>query len=157
MSVCFAFYQLGLCSVSYTANEYSIYHFCIIIKDFFISFSSVIIVQDFETVTFYVLSLEKTNMFHYMQKAWNQRGISVELAWNPENSTLIPYCGSFKFHITYAEAGYQLWNYSVIYMELKVIQPDCGKKCEIKVELTFRRINSTLWNSFESSLSGVNG
>ena len=23
-------------------------------------------------------ALEKTNMFHYMQKAWNQRGISVE-------------------------------------------------------------------------------
>ena len=54
LPVCFRFYQLGLCSVSYTANEYSIYHFCIIIKDFFISFSKVIIVQDFETVTFYV-------------------------------------------------------------------------------------------------------
>ena len=53
--VCFCFYQLGLCSVSYTANKYSIYHFCIIIKDFFISFSKVILVQDFETVTFYVL------------------------------------------------------------------------------------------------------
>ena len=57
-----------------------------------------------------VLSLEKTNMFHYMQKAWNQRGISLELAWNHGNSTLIPYCGSFSFHITYAEAGYQLCN-----------------------------------------------
>ena len=44
--VCFCFYQLGLCSVSYTANEYSIYHFCITIKDFFISFSRVIIVQN---------------------------------------------------------------------------------------------------------------
>ena len=44
--------QLSLCSVSYNANEYSIYHFCIMIKDFFISFSRVIIVQDFETVTF---------------------------------------------------------------------------------------------------------
>ena len=42
-------------SVSYTANEYSIYHFCIMIKDFSISFSRVTIVQDFETVTFYVL------------------------------------------------------------------------------------------------------
>ena len=42
-------------SVSDTANEYSIYHFCIVIKDFSISFSRVIIVQDFETVTFYVL------------------------------------------------------------------------------------------------------
>ena len=50
LPVCFCFYQLDLCSVSYTANEYSIYHFCIIIKDFFISFSRVIIVQDFETV-----------------------------------------------------------------------------------------------------------
>ena len=59
LSVCFCFYQLGLCSVSYTANEYSIYHFCIIIKDFFISFSRVIIVQDFETVTFYVLFVYK--------------------------------------------------------------------------------------------------
>ena len=51
----FAFYQLGLCSVTYTANEYSIYHFCVMIKDFSISFSKVIIVQDFETVIFYVL------------------------------------------------------------------------------------------------------
>ena len=32
LPVCFCFYQLGLCSVSYTANEYSIYHFCIIKK-----------------------------------------------------------------------------------------------------------------------------
>ena len=51
----FCFDRLGLCSVSYTANEYSIYHFCLIIKDFYISFSRVIIVQDFEIVTFYVL------------------------------------------------------------------------------------------------------
>ena len=51
----FLLYQLGLCSVSYTANEYSIYHFCIMIKYFSISFSRVIIVHDFETVTFYVL------------------------------------------------------------------------------------------------------
>ena len=34
--------------LSYTA----IYYFCIMIKDFSISFSRVIIVQDFETVTF---------------------------------------------------------------------------------------------------------
>ena len=59
LPVCFCFYQLDLCSVSYTANEYSIYHFCIIIKDFFISFSRVIIVQIFETVTFYVLFVYK--------------------------------------------------------------------------------------------------
>ena len=39
LPVCFCFYQLSLCSVSHTANEYSIYLFCIII------------VQDFETVT----------------------------------------------------------------------------------------------------------
>ena len=31
LPVCFCFYQLGLCSVSYIANEYSIY-FCVIIK-----------------------------------------------------------------------------------------------------------------------------
>ena len=54
LPVCFYFYQLGLCSVSHAANEYSIYHVCIIIKDFFISFSREIIIQDFETVTFYV-------------------------------------------------------------------------------------------------------
>ena len=59
LPVCFCFCQLGLCSVSYTTDEYSIYHFCIIIKDFFISFSRVIIVQDFETVTFYVLLVHK--------------------------------------------------------------------------------------------------
>ena len=57
LPICFCFYQLRLCSVSYTANEYSIYHFCIIIKNFFISFSRVII--DFETVTFYVLFVYK--------------------------------------------------------------------------------------------------
>ena len=38
LPVCFCFYQLDLCSLSYTANKYSIYHFCIIIKDFLISF-----------------------------------------------------------------------------------------------------------------------
>ena len=51
LPVCFCFYQLGLCSVSYTANEYSIYLFCIIIENFFVSFSRVITVQDFETVS----------------------------------------------------------------------------------------------------------
>ena len=34
-------------------------HFCIIIKDFSISFSRVIIVQDFETVAFYALFVYK--------------------------------------------------------------------------------------------------
>ena len=57
LPVCFCFYQLSLCAVSYTAKEYSIYHFRIVIKDFFIS--RVIIVQDFETVTFYVLFVYK--------------------------------------------------------------------------------------------------
>ena len=35
----FCFYQFGLCSVSYTAND-SIYHFCIMIKDFHFFFKS---------------------------------------------------------------------------------------------------------------------
>ena len=52
LSICFCFYQLGLCSVTYTVNEYSIYHFYVMIKAFSISFSRVIIVQDFETVIF---------------------------------------------------------------------------------------------------------
>ena len=55
MSNFFCFYQLGWCSVTYRANEHSIYHFCVMIKDFSISFSRVIIIQDFETVIFYVL------------------------------------------------------------------------------------------------------
>ena len=59
LPVCFCFYQLGLCWVIYTANEYSICHFCVIIKYFFISFSRVIIVQDFETVSFCVLFVYK--------------------------------------------------------------------------------------------------
>ena len=45
-------------SVSCTTNEYSIYHFCTMIKDFHF-FSRVIVVQDFETVTFYVLFVYK--------------------------------------------------------------------------------------------------
>ena len=47
--------SMFLFSVSYTADEYSIYHFCNMIKNLSISFSRVIIVQDFETVIFYVL------------------------------------------------------------------------------------------------------
>ena len=58
----FCFYQLSLCSVSYTANEYSIYHFCIAIDDFSLSFSKVIFVQDFETVTFYVLFVYRLSL-----------------------------------------------------------------------------------------------
>ena len=61
LPACFCLYQRSLRSVSYTANEYTIYHFCIIVKDFFISFSRVIIVQDFETVTFQVLFVYKPN------------------------------------------------------------------------------------------------
>ena len=45
--------------LSYTANEQSIHHVCIMTKDFSISFSRVIIVQDFETVTFCVLFVYK--------------------------------------------------------------------------------------------------
>ena len=66
LPVCFCFYQRSLCSISYTANEYSIYHFCIIIKDFFISFSRVIIVQDFESVTFYVLLVQTDFLCYFL-------------------------------------------------------------------------------------------
>ena len=48
-----------LLNTPFITNEYSIYHFCIMIKDVSISFSRVIIVQDFETVTFYLLFLYK--------------------------------------------------------------------------------------------------
>ena len=100
-----------------------------------------------------VPALEETNMFHYLQKAWNQRGISVE---------------SWKFHINTT-----LWKFQVLHYlcrgRIPTVQLECNlygteshsirlwKKCGIKVELTFKRINSTLWNSFESSLSGVDG
>ena len=66
LPVCFCFYQLGLCSVSYTANEYSIYHFRIVIKDLFISFSRVIIVQDFETVTFCVICIQADLLCYFL-------------------------------------------------------------------------------------------
>ena len=65
-SVCFCFYQLGLCSDSYTANEYSIYHFCIMIKDFSISLSKVSVVQDIETVTFYVISVYNPTFCYFL-------------------------------------------------------------------------------------------
>ena len=55
----FASHQLGLCSVNYTADEYFIYHLCSVIKEFSISFPKLIIVQDFVTVTFYVLFVYK--------------------------------------------------------------------------------------------------
>ena len=72
------------------------------------------------------------------------------------NSTLIPHCGNFKFHITYTN-----W--------IPTVELECNlygteshsirlwKERGIKVELTFRRINSTLQNPFEPSLSGVDG
>ena len=65
LSMC-CLYQLGLCSVSYTANEYSIYQFCIMIKDFSILFSIVIIVQKFETVTFYVSFVYKPTLCYFL-------------------------------------------------------------------------------------------
>ena len=48
----FCFYQVGLCSFSYIGNGYSIYDFCITIKDLSIFYSRVIIVHDFKSVTF---------------------------------------------------------------------------------------------------------
>ena len=66
LSIFFCFYQFGLCSVTYTANEYSIYHFCVMIKDFSIFFSRVIIVQDFETVIFmYYLHTNRPLLFSF--------------------------------------------------------------------------------------------
>ena len=59
IDISFCFYQVGLCSVSYIANEYSIYHFCIVIKGLSFYFSRVIIVQDLKTVTFNVLFVYK--------------------------------------------------------------------------------------------------
>ena len=54
------FVSLGLCSVSYTANEYSLYLSLLYYdKRGYISLSRVIIIQDFETVTFYVLYVYK--------------------------------------------------------------------------------------------------
>ena len=97
------------------------------------------------------MSLEKTGMFHYMQKAWNQRGISVE---------------SWKFHINTISWKFQVPQY-LCRDRIQTVELECNlygteshwirlwKKCGIKVELTFRRRNSTLSNSFESSLSGV--
>ena len=80
----FAFIKLVVFSQSYTANEYSIHHFCIIIKkNFFISFSRVIIVQDFETVTFYVLLVHKPTfsvIFCWIKRvrvSFPQRNLSV--------------------------------------------------------------------------------
>ena len=59
LCLCFCFYQVGLCSFNYIANEYSIYYLCIIIKELSISFSRGIIAQDFKTVTINVLFVYK--------------------------------------------------------------------------------------------------
>ena len=107
----------------------------------------------FEAIKIMSQALEKTNMFHYMQKAWSQRGISME---------------SWKFHINTI-----LWKFQVPHYlcrgKIPTVELECNfygteshwsrlwKKCGIKVELTFRYINSTLWNSFVSSLSSVDG
>ena len=59
LQVCFCFYQLGLCSISYTANEYSIYHFSIIIEDFLISFLKSNDYPRLWNYNFYVLFVHK--------------------------------------------------------------------------------------------------
>ena len=53
------FDKAGIYLVSDIANEYLIYHFCIIIKDSFISFSRVISIPGFKTVVVNVLLLCK--------------------------------------------------------------------------------------------------
>ena len=92
-------------------------------------------------------------MFHYMQKTWNQRGISVESRKFHINTTL------WKFQVPHYLCGGRIptveLEYNLYGTESHSIR--LWKKCGINVELTFRRINSTLWNSFESSLSGVDG
>ena len=73
----FCFYQLGLCSVTYTASEYSIYHFCVMIKDFSISFSRVIIVQDFETVILCIICIQ-TDLCYFLLNKKSARFKSVQ-------------------------------------------------------------------------------
>ena len=65
-SIFFLLLPNGLCSVTHTANEYSIYHFCVMIKDFSISFSRVIIVQDFETVIFLCIIWIQTDLCYFL-------------------------------------------------------------------------------------------
>ena len=59
LPVCFCFHQLGLCSVSYTVYWILYLSRLYYYKWLSISFSREIIVQDFETVTFYVLFVYK--------------------------------------------------------------------------------------------------
>ena len=50
----------------YTANEYFIYHFCSMIKDFSISLSKVIIVKDFETVTLCAICIQADLLYYFL-------------------------------------------------------------------------------------------
>ena len=68
LSIFFCFYQLGLCSVTYTANEYFIYHFGVMIKDFSISFSRVIIVQDFKTAILFIIWIQADLCYFLLNK-----------------------------------------------------------------------------------------
>ena len=90
LCLCFCFFQLGLCSVSYTANEYSIYHFCIMIKDFHF-FSRVIVVQDFETVTVLCVICIQADLLCYF--CWIKR-LAVSSQFN--NSLFILYISTAK-------------------------------------------------------------
>ena len=54
------------------------YHFCIMIKDFSISFVRAIIVQDFETVTFYVLFVYKPTFCYFLLNEKGARFKSVQ-------------------------------------------------------------------------------
>ena len=78
LSIFFCFYRLGLCSVTYTANEYSIYHFCVMTKDFSISFSRVIIVQNFETVIFLCIICMQTDLCYFLLNKKGARFKSVQ-------------------------------------------------------------------------------
>ena len=63
---------------SQIANEYSINHFCIMIKDLSISFSRVIIVQDFKTVT--VIDYLYTSRPSLLYFLLNEKGASFKSA-----------------------------------------------------------------------------
>ena len=51
---------------------------CIMIKDFSISFSRVIIVRDFETVTFYVLFVQAELLYYFLLNEKGERFKSVQ-------------------------------------------------------------------------------
>ena len=68
---------------SYTANEYSIYHFCIMTKDFSISFSRVIIVQDFETITFCVICIQTEFLCYFLLNEKAARFKLVQQSFHP--------------------------------------------------------------------------